>query len=161
LSVARGSARGRFGLLLLLFAMLVAGCAVTADERAGGTPQTPATRVKLLDTYWRLAEIDGTPFVIHAGARDPHILLGREGGRVTGFTGCNSLTGSYKQSADSLRFGPLAMTHMACVAADAMAREAAFTKALQDTASQHIVGNSLELRDAAGTVRIRFEARQP
>ncbi len=36
--------------------------------------------------------------VIHPGTREPHIILKREGGRVSEFAGCNALTGTFKQA---------------------------------------------------------------
>ena len=87
-------------------------------------------------------------------------MLRREGARVTGFTGCNTLAGTYKHDGSgALVFGPLITTRMACVADTANAQEAVFVKALQGINSYRIVGDSLELRDAAGSTRIRFEAR--
>lgn len=113
----------------------------------------------LHDIYWAPVEIDGKPLVIHAGTREAHIILRTEGGRVTGFTGCNTLAGSFQQSGDTLRFGKLAMTRMACAGEGTNVLEGAFTKALEDTASYRIIGGTLELRNAAAVVQIRFTAR--
>ena len=78
---------------------------------------------------------------------------------MSGFAGCNALTGTFKQGAETMRFGLLATTRMACMPADVTAMETAFTRALEDTASYRMAGESLDLRDEAGRVRIRFEAR--
>ena len=158
---ARGPGGARCASLLCLVATLAAGCATTTGELASSAPGTAAARVELLETYWRLAAVDGEPVVVQQGTREPHIILRREGTRVTGYTGCNSLAGGFKQDDDALRFGPLAMTRMACLSASANATEAAFTKALEDAVAYRIAGETLELRDKAGTVRTRFEARQP
>jgi heat shock protein HslJ len=48
---------------------------------------------------------------------------------------------------------------MACLPEAGNVLEAAFVKALQSTASYWIIGESLELRDAAGVTRMRLEAR--
>ena len=138
---------------LLPAALLVAGCTTGTQSAA------PEPGVELLDTYWRPVEIDGKPLIIHAGTREPHIMLKREGVRVTGFTGCNTIAGSFQQAGDVLRFGKLITTRMACVGEAGNALEAEFTKALDVTASYRIAGDTLELRDAAGSVRMRFTAR--
>ena len=114
-----------------------------------------------METYWRLTELDGTAVATRVGTREPHLVFRREGARVSGFAGCNTISGTYQLDAGRLRFGPLAMTRMACASADANAREAAFTKALEETVSQRITGDRLELRDVSATVRARLEARPP
>ena len=120
--------------------------------------QPPAAeRAPLLGTYWRAIEIEGAPYSAPAGAREIHLVFSGE--RVSGFTGCNSLSGGFEQDAGSLRFKALAMTRMACL--PVMALEARFVSALNATASQHIAGTVLELRDKQGKVRVRLEARNP
>jgi hypothetical protein len=42
---------------------------------------------------------------------------------------------------------------------DVTAMETAFTAALENTVSYRVAGESLDLRDEVGTVRIRLEAR--
>ena len=143
----------RFARVLFVLLALLAGCAVTTNN---GAPD--AAGAELLETHWRPVEIDGKPLTIQPGTREPHIVLTREG-RVSGNTGCNSLGGAYRQSVDGLRFEKLVMTRRACVAPEANALESAFVKALESSVSHRIAGELLELRDAAGTVRIRFEAR--
>lgn len=142
----------RYTPVLFGVAALLTGCAAIT-EQAG-----PAARSELLETYWRLVEIDGKPITIPPGEREPHLVLTREG-KVSGNTGCNSLGGVFRQSADVLRFEKLLMTRRACVAAEANALESTFVKALESTASHHIAGETLELRDAADAVRMRLEAR--
>ena len=48
----------------------------------------PATAA-LLNTRWRLVEIDGQPVKLTAGQREPFLQLSGEGNRVRGFGGCN------------------------------------------------------------------------
>jgi heat shock protein HslJ/uncharacterized lipoprotein NlpE involved in copper resistance len=118
-----------------------------------------APRVGLLNTYWRAVEIDGQRVPARATV-EPHLVLSADGNGVRGSTGCNRLTGRFEQGADELRFKALATTRMAC-ASPAREVEAPFLAALGETTSQRIVGETLELRDARGTVRIRLEARPP
>jgi heat shock protein HslJ len=51
-------------------------------------------------------------------------------GKVEGGTGCNRFTGTADLDAGLMVFGPLAVTEMACANPVAMAREAAYLKAL-------------------------------
>ena len=136
---------------LLLAALIVAGC--------GTQPVAPAS--DLLDTYWRAVHVDGRAIARRPGTRELHIVLKREGSRMSGFAGCNSFAGSFRHEGGTLRFGDkLAMTRMACVG-EGDKLEASFTKALTSTVSYRIAADRLELRDAQGAVRTIFEARGP
>jgi copper homeostasis protein (lipoprotein) len=116
----------------------------------------PATAA-LLNTRWRLVEIDGQPVTLAAGQREPFLQLSGEGHRVRGFGGCNGLSGQFEQGSDGFLFKALAMTRRACAGA-AGVQEASYLAALQATAARQIVGDALWLRDAPGRVRLRFEA---
>jgi heat shock protein HslJ len=77
--------------------------------------------------------------------------------RVQGFTGCNRMARSFEQDADRIRFKGHATTGTACSAGITYV-EARFLDALNAVASQQIIGESLELRDAAGRLRMRLES---
>jgi heat shock protein HslJ len=130
--------------------VLIAGCA---------QPPAAATQASLLGTYWSAVEIEGVPYAAWPGTREPHLVFSGEGSRVRGFTGCNNLTGAFEQDAERLRFKPLATTRMACLPENEV--EGQFTSALGATATQRIAGNTLELRDRDGKVRMRLEGRGP
>jgi heat shock protein HslJ len=139
--------------VLLSIAALVAGCA------GAPAPQT-AVSTELLGTYWRPVEIEGKQVPQHPGTREPHIVMAKEGNRLSGYAGCNNMAGGYTLSGDSLRFGPMAMTRRACIGDGANQLETAFLAALEATASYRIIAKSLELRDKAGKLRTRLEARK-
>lgn len=115
-------------------------------------------QASLTNTYWRPVEIDGEPVILEAGQREPHFVLASEGKRVQGSTGCNRIMGSFEQDPDGLRFMGLASTRMACPPAIARL-EVRFLDALSAVVSQRIIGESLELRDASGQLRMRLESR--
>ena len=132
---------------LLPAVLIVAGCVT----------QPGAPTIDLLETYWRAVQVDGKAIARQPGTREPHIVLKREGSRISGFAGCNSLAGTFDRNGEALRFGDkLAMTRMACVG-EGDALEAAFTKALLSTRSYRIAAGKLELRDAQGAVRMILE----
>ena len=81
------------------------------------------------EKYWKLVELNGRP--VPALEREPHFILKAEGGRVNGFGGCNSFTGTYElnEAASRIRFGKLAATMMAC--ASGMEVEEAFHRVLR------------------------------
>jgi heat shock protein HslJ len=72
------------------------------------------------------------------GSRPPTLRLSN--GQVTGSSGCNTFTGSYKLTQERLEFGPLATTRMACEPA-VMEQEARFLSILAAARSYSRYGN--------------------
>ncbi len=93
---------------------------------------------------------------VNAGAGDKPLELTLEDGSVAGFSGCNRFMGSYTLEGESLTFGPLAATMMACVDQDD--QEQRFLGALQSTATWRLENGDLVLLDADGSDRLRFSA---
>lgn len=107
--------------------------------------------------HWRLVELDGTP-VTGPFLREPHIRLSPEDGQVTGATGCNSLGGPFTMAGDTLRFGALVTTHMACVDAAVSEQEQRLLRALE--AADRFEAESDRLTLYAGEREVAwFEAR--
>ena len=92
---------------------------------------------------------------------EPHLFLSAQGsdGTLRGSTGCNAISGTFARDGGGLRFGPLATTMRAC-APEISLQEQSFLRALDETASQRIVGDALDLLDASGAVVMRLEARR-
>jgi heat shock protein HslJ len=67
------------------------------------------------------------------------------------------LKGSYELDGDTLTFGQMAATKMAC--GQGMDTETSFLEALTQVKTWKIVGEHLELFDAGGHLLARFEAR--
>ena len=141
-------------LSLTFMGALAALLLVTAGTASAGPDAA------LTGTYWRAVAIDGNPTVSLPKQREAHLVFAAEGNRVSGSTGCNRVVGTFTQAAEVLRFSPMASTKMACPP-NLDAQERAFLEAVQATAAAQISGNTLELKDAAGKVRLRFEACAP
>jgi heat shock protein HslJ len=141
------------GVLLLAAALVTALLAACADTPV--PPARPPGSAELLETNWRPVEIDGKPVSLQSGS----LVLTKEGSRLRGNTGCNSMAGSYVLQGEALSFTRMAMTRRACLADGANELETAFLAALEATASYRIVAESLELRDKAGKLRMRLESR--
>ncbi|MGE6698889.1 META domain-containing protein [Hyphomonas sp. NPDC076900] len=74
-----------------------------------------------------------------------------EDGKVSGSTGCNSLSGSYAATGTHLTFSPLAMTRRACLAPALNNQETKFTAALQGEMAWRITADgALELTREGG-----------
>jgi heat shock protein HslJ len=106
----------------------------------------------LEDTRWDLVWVAG------AAAPDPSrpawIRLSTTDGRAAGSGGCNRMSGTYRAGADSLAFGPMAMTRMACPGLGD--QETAFVRALEATRRHAVRGDTLELLDDAGRAVARL-----
>jgi heat shock protein HslJ len=141
--------------VLAVAAAASAGCA--APSRSSSPTAPSSTAAALLGPTWAAFEIDGQAVDAREPGRQPNIVLAADGNRVSGTTGCNRIAGSFTHQGATLRFGTLAMTRVACVP-DRSAIEQAFVAALEATTSQAIANETLELRDAAGSVRMRLRA---
>ncbi len=112
-----------------------------------------------LDVHWRLTELNGKS--VAAGTpgstREASLTLHSKDQRVSGSGGCNRLMGSYKLDGNTLRFGLMAGTMMACP--DSMETEKEFVETLPRVTGWRIADAHLELLDAGGAVLARFEAR--
>lgn len=112
------------------------------------TVETP-----LQNTYWKLVELNGGRVETHPDQREVHILFRANEKRLTGFAGCNQMTGSYEAGGDSLSFGLLATTMMACPHLD---EETTFLGALEGVTRFLILGESLVLSsESADIARLR------
>jgi heat shock protein HslJ len=87
--------------------------------------------------------------------RIPTLAFAPDAPRVSGSGGCNRISGAYEAAGDTLRFGPMAGTKMACV--DGMELERRFLAALASVARYRIRDGRLELLDAEGKLLGQFE----
>jgi putative lipoprotein len=92
---------------------LVAMCALglAACVAAPGTGATPAASASLAGTRW---------VGVVGGDADPRMLPRIEfaaGGRMSGFTGCNTMGGAWTEENGAARFGAIAATKRFCVGA--------------------------------------------
>ena len=103
-------ASGRLASILIL----IAACAVQ-----------PAGSAALTDRDWRLVELRGSTAV--SSDRHPYIRFNSSESRMEGYGGCNTFSGTYLVSDNSLRIpGPVIMTKRACVQGELNAQEREF-----------------------------------
>ena len=121
--------------------LLLAACATT-----GAT---------LENTYWKLVLLDGA--AVPPTQREAHFVLHPADQRLSGSGGCNGIGGGYRLDGDSLRFGQMIRTMMACPTG--METESAFLAALGRARTARVSGQQLLLLDADGKTLARFEAQ--
>src|SRR6476659_7064201 len=120
--------RLRWTLSLIVLVPLAAGCTPPAGTPAAATQApTPAAAPALVGSAWRLEDLGGTAAIPGVEATLEFPGAGRAAGRGS----CNRVFGTVEISGDSIRFGPLAATKMACVDAAASAQETKYLEGLQ------------------------------
>jgi heat shock protein HslJ len=157
-------------IFILASAMLIAGCAskpvpiLIEGSQVAPTGAISANKDtankdivvhELQSTRWVPVAIDSQPITLAPQQREPFIVL--QSNRVTGYGGCNRLSGGYEQGASTLKFTQIAATRMACEQGGDI--EQSLLKALESTASWRITDDKLELLDSAGNVLAGFVAR--
>jgi len=112
----------------------------TLDPDSACTPSEHAT---LLNTYWKLVELDDHAIVTPEGMREAHLILAGDESRAHGNAGCNRFFGSFESAGDRLGFSALGATMMACP--EGMDTEQGFLRALDETTRFAISGQFLTL----------------
>lgn len=125
------------GLTVVGAAIAIQGCAKAAPD--GASPARSAVNID-----WRLVAVAGAPAGNGANGQPATLRLDDVGQRASGYAGCNQFSGSYTLSGNSLTFGPLAMTRMACATGDALERS--YSTALEQTTAFKVTSKGLELR---------------
>jgi heat shock protein HslJ len=134
---------------------LLAGC---CRVPASSSVASPAS-VTMDGNTWQLAALGGQSLGL-AGMAGRPVTARFEGGRVSGFSGCNQYTGAYTLDPDSLVIGSLATTMMACPEPQ-MALEKAVKSALAGTFRHAIAGDRLTLTPVSGTPMVFHLAPTP
>jgi len=126
--------------LILVTVSLLAAC--------GGTAQTASPGGE-----WQLVTLNGVPTLA-----DYPVTMDIESDQVNGHAGCNIYSGDVILGADTLTFGPIARTEMACADQAAMTQENAFFAALIEVRGYHIdEAGMLEMTDSDGVVLLTFK----
>jgi putative lipoprotein len=111
---------------------------------------TSGSVASLTETRWALVSLRGEPAGKGAGDQSPSFTLSAKEQRISGFAGCNQMTGTYQLDGDQLSFSKMAMTMRACP--EGMDLEREVTKVLDETRSYEISGGTLRLRGQDGVV---------
>jgi putative lipoprotein len=119
---------------------------------AARRPNAPA----LTDTRWVLVKLRGEGATLGAGGKAPFFTLTAEEQRISGFAGCNQMTGGYQVDGNKLSFSKIAMTMKAC--SEGMDLEHEVGKALEETRSYEISADALRLLSKDGTTVAEFKA---
>jgi heat shock protein HslJ len=142
----------RLHIAVCLALFLVVAC--SSPQVSVGRPPAP-----LVGTDWKLFELHELP-TINGPYHQAPATFRIDSNTVTGFTGCNRLTGKVSQNGNKIHFGPLATTKMACLDVNVGRVEAGFLNALNGAERQKIIGDTLILSTHSGELG-RFVVTQP
>lgn len=137
--------------------------AVTVERFVGAWPNQSCERSRadasLVNTYWRIVQMQGEAVAAAPGRREPHVLLRQtaEGSSYAATVGCNRRVGEFETSGDTLSFESPSSPWMACPPP-----LAEMERRLQDTLDQvrrwQRKGNTLVLEDQQGKSVALLEA---
>lgn len=149
---------------LLAFAAAPLGC----GGKESPLPATPSPEVEALETaappetvaglggrVWVVTELDGAAPDLPAGARPLTVEFDTGGSTASGFAGCNTFRGGYKEGNGAIRLGPFAVTRMACPGTDDVERR--YLGAMAQVHTYRVSATSLELIDSGGVVLVRLK----
>jgi putative lipoprotein len=119
--------------------------------------QSAATGTPFEGTHWALTYLNGRRIAQAEGRQQAYLLFAADGDRVTGSTGCNRLTGTYKKTGSDLKFLPIVTTMMACMG-PVGDQEHKFNSALDETTHYRIKGTTLLLLNENDVVA-KFKAQ--
>jgi heat shock protein HslJ len=122
----------------------------TPVTTSGASPSASAS----IDGNWTLVQLADSTNVSGSGGRAITMRLQRDSSRVTGYAGCNGFGGEFSTSGDSLKFGALMSTKMACPGWP-MDLETRYLAALADVVTYNATDSTLVLNRTNGTT-IRF-----
>ena len=106
---------------------------------------------ELSKSSWELAEINGKPIDKLDYARIPTLSFDAAESRVSGNSGCNSMSGTFKVEEDKITFGPIMGTKMACEGTGENQFMTAF-----NTVQKFKLGKKLYLYDGIGNKALCF-----
>jgi heat shock protein HslJ/uncharacterized lipoprotein YbaY len=117
----------------------------------------PSSTAELENTYWKLMTLDAKPVETPEGAREIHFVLHHATLRMSGFSGCNGIAGTYRLDGDKITFTGIAGTLMACTSDMDIERE--IQEMFPRVTGWKVSGETLQLTDANGTPIATFESR--
>jgi heat shock protein HslJ len=141
---------------LSLLALTAFGCRQKppAGEQMPSTSEQPpgqatvAPSIPITDRDWVLIELGGKTAPLGSGNEPATMRLESATSTAAGFAGCNRYRSNVTLSGDTMRFGPIISTKMACADGDELER--GFLAALKDVATYQATDTSLTLNGPGG-----------
>lgn len=104
---------------------------------------------------WELEQMHGESIDPGEFAKIPALNFDKAESRISGNSGCNSMSGSYTINEDKITFGPIAQTKMACQGAG----EGKFMTLFNSVQKFKLQGDKLNLYDGNGSKVLCFKKK--
>ena len=134
--------------LLMLLLCVLLSC--NSQKNAAKSAETP---ISITDREWKAIVIENEKLEQLTTDKLPAMKLSE--GKVTGFSSCNRMHGTYTMEKDKITFSQMAVTKMLCV--DTQEIESKFLKALSEVKSWKEEKGKLHLLNENKQVIIIFE----
>ncbi|UUS58071.1 MULTISPECIES: META domain-containing protein [Acinetobacter] len=143
---------------IFVAATLVSTLVVTGCESMPAQDNTITENLNLLQNRtWIATQIGNTPIKTAPNAHNiPSIQFDAASKRVSGADGCNRIMGGYNAGKDTITFGPIAATQMACLNNNGLDRQ--YHAALEKVTHYQVFGKTLKLLDRHGNLLIQYES---
>jgi len=144
-----------FALTALLLATSCQNLPIKQTEQASDSTARRAPDAPLRETHWVLRQLGTQKVTVPENTSEAFLTL-RADGKAEGNAGCNRFRGTFlSETPGELKFGPLMTTRMSCPAIET---ENGFSRALRETLTYRIEGDTLFLQDGAHSPLARLEA---
>ncbi|MDX2510254.1 MAG: META domain-containing protein [Desulfobacterales bacterium] len=100
----------KFAISVIIAAVFLISCVNITDQKT----EPASLKTPFFKTTWELVELDNKTIVQKAPVKTPFIRFSEKENKVNGHTGCNGFFGTVELSLDTIKFGPVGMTRMAC-----------------------------------------------
>ncbi|WP_445159212.1 copper resistance protein NlpE N-terminal domain-containing protein [Mesohalobacter salilacus] len=137
-----------------LFALDLKGQKITGDLEKLYILNKLSKDLQWLETYWRIAEIEGNPINSETLQNDAHLIFMVEDSLVAGSGGCNRLSGSFNlKGNNTIKISQMRSTMMAC---ENMSVEQELNQTLQKVTQYKFENSSLEFLNSDNQVVLKF-----
>jgi heat shock protein HslJ len=142
-------------LLALTSAVGCQNLPIKQTEQAGSSTAQRTPDAALRETHWVLRQLGSQKVTVPENTSEAFLTL-RANGNAEGNAGCNRFRGTFlSETPGELKFGPLMTTRMSCPAIET---ETNFSRALRETLTYRVEGDTLFLQDGAHSPLARLEA---
>ncbi len=145
------------------FALYLLACALSGPARAADpvTTEVDPESSTIEGPSWQLLAYRSDTALANVLTKSRPTRFQFAGGRMSGNTGCNQLTGAYTLDGSIVTIGTgLAATQMGCPQ-PLMKQEKAIIQTLKSVATYRREGDRMELLDAHGAALLQFELPRP
>lgn len=138
-----------------LFALLT--CSLLGCHSQRSVNKNTASSPSITDKEWIAVEIDNEKINLSEVEQFPRLKL--SDGKISGFSACNRMQGTYTMEKEKISFGPIAITKMFCFETQDI--ESKYVKAISEVKLWKYEQNKLYFLNDKKQIIIVFEEKKP